>query len=712
MTAAEDFRLGDWLIQPSLNRLSRGGESVSLQPRFMDLLAYLAQRAGKVVSKEEILDAVWAKEFVAEGTLTHAVAVIRQALGDEVRNPRFIETIPTRGYRLIAPVTPVADEPPALAVQTAGEPVSFRPGRAGWAVAAALLVLVCVGAWGAVRWLRTTVLRPQSSSGVRVVVMPFQNLGPPAREYVALGMTDDLTTRLAAIHGIVVSSRTSAAFCAKEGRSVRQIADELGVRFILEGTVRWDEEDPGGPALRVNVQLIRAEDDTLLWAQSYRAEVTGVVELGALMAENAITALGVPVRGAEETRLAGLPTEDPDAYQAFLCGMRYHDMDGRDQLGLATSMFDRAVRLDPGFALAYAELSLAHSRIYGRGIDPTPSRLASAEQAAAHALELRPALPEAHLALGAIRHLGHRDFAKALAEYDVAARDLPNDSELFALIADVYRRQGRWAEARAKIERAVELDPTNYGALLALGDTLGRMRGYQEADRAFQKATGVAPDRVDSYVRRFWNYLAWDGGTSRAEAALAEAPLADNPEVVFCRAYARYLARDFKGAVETLSLTAADAQMAPFRSAPRELWECRFLDAAGDRSGAERACAAALAIQEHRTAGGPSGPWLRLANALACAALGRRAEAEKAAREAAAECPVTADAFDGAAVALLQAQVLARVGDPDEAAKVLERLLSIPSPASVAWLRLEPSFDPLRALPRFQALLGAPAGRR
>jgi DNA-binding winged helix-turn-helix (wHTH) protein/TolB-like protein len=427
MTAAKEFRLGDWLVQPSLDRVSRGPESAALQPRFMDLLVYLAQHGGTVVSKDEILEAVWGKEFVSEGTLTHAVAVIRQTLGDDVRSPAYIETIPTRGYRLIAQVSPLSgpDDAPERGV---GPPQERRKrfGRA-MLLAGGLAVLV-VAAWAAIQLLQGSFLRRGGSGGVRIVVMPFQNLGPVAREYVALGITDDITTRLASVHGVVVSSRTSAAYCAKAGRSARQIADEMGVSFILEGSVRWETDESNGESLRVNAELIRATNDTLLWGQRYRTDLANVVEVGAVIARDAIQELGVPVRRAEQSRLAARPTENPDAYQAYLCGMRYHDLDGREQMGLAISMFDRAVKLDPTFAEAYAELSVMHSRIYRRGIDPTPDRLAKAEQAAQRALELGPDLPEAHLALGAIQHLGRRNFAGALAEYKIAARYLPNDS--------------------------------------------------------------------------------------------------------------------------------------------------------------------------------------------------------------------------------------------------------------------------------------------
>ena len=703
MASAEDFRLGDWLVQPSLNRVSRGPEAAALQPRFMDLLVFLAQHGGKVVSKDEILDAVWGKEFVSEGTLTHAVAVIRQTLGDDVRSPAYIETIPTRGYRLIAQVSALSGQEPAPAAAIHPQPETRR--RPGWAIplAGALAVLV-IAAGVAIRWFQGPLLGSPGGKGARIVVMPFQNLGPVAREYVALGITDDITTRLASIHGVVVSSRTSASHCAKAGWSARQIADELGVAFILEGTVRWETDQPNGESLRVNAQLIRTADDTLLWGQSFRTDLPNVVEVGAVIAREAIQELGVPVRGAEQSRLAARPTENPDAYQAYLCGMRYHDLDGREQMGLAVSMFDRAIKLDPTFALAYAELSVAHSRIYHRGIDATPDRLAKAEQAARRALELAPDLPEAHLALGAIQHLGRRDFAGALAEYKIAARPLPNDSELFALIADVHRRQGRWTEARREIERVVDLDPGNYTALLALGDTLGRMRAYAEADRAFQRATNLAPDRNEPYLRRFWNVLQWDGSVDRAERVLADAPLPDDSDAVLSRSYLEYLQRDFKGAVETLSRTRTDAQLRPFLYGSRELIECVYLDAAGDRPGAAQACAGALVGLEHVAAAGPDEPWIQLGAARANAALGHKEEAVRLAQPSAAVFPISSDAYDGPSCMLQQAEVLARVGEIERATAMLEQLLSVPSMVSPPWLRLDPAWDPLRSYARFQAL--------
>ena len=707
MTSSEAFRLGDWLVQPSLNRISRGGVTTALQPRFMDLLVYLSEHAGRVVSKEEIIDAVWAKEFVSEGTLTHAVAVIRQTLGDDVHKPEYIETIPTRGYRVIAPVTPAgAAEPAAVAPVMGPTPTPASAGRRTLTltlVSIAAVVAVAATGWGVLRWIATSRAKSSGGAGKRIVVLPFQNVGPAARDYLALGITDDITTRLGAARGVAVISRTSAAYAAKSPKTAGQIAEELGVSYILEGTVQWEPDRPDGTQLRVNTQLIRATDDTLLWGGIYQGSLTNVVGLGATIAGRVVQELGVSVRGLEQSRLAARPTDDADAYQAYLCGVRYHDLERREQLGLAVAMFDRAVALDPSFALAYAELSVAHSRIYQLGIDPTVDRSARAEETSRRALVLQPGLPEAHVALGVLHHLVRRDFRGALAEYAVAAQDLPNDSELLTLIADVHRRQGRWTEARAEMGRVAELDPSNYRALLTLGDTLYRLRAYAEADETFQRAINLSPDRVDAYQRRFWNYLRWDGRTGRAERVIMETPLQDDPAVVFCRSYARYLNRDFRGALQTLSPAAIDAPLGPFRVAAKTLLECLYLSAAGDRRGVVRSCGTALSTIEKERARNKTEAWLELG--CAHALLEHRADAIRAADRVKELSPLSADAYDGADSLLEQAQILARAGEVERAVATIEQLLSIPSTVSAAWLRLDPCWDPLRETPGFKALL-------
>ncbi|HVN33091.1 MAG TPA: winged helix-turn-helix domain-containing protein [Thermoanaerobaculaceae bacterium] len=704
MASSEPFRLGDWLVQPSLNRISRGDATAALQPRFMDLLVYLSEHTGKVVSKEEILEAVWAKEFVSEGTLTHAVAVIRQTLGDDVHKPQYVETIPTRGYRVIAPVTPVApdDGGRASAAQADDAPPARRTRLF---VSVAAIVAVAVAALLVWRLLPNLRGAPVGGRAGRIVVLPFRNLGPPARDFVASGISDEITTRLAVAHSVGVVSRTSALYCAKASKPVRQIKEELGADYVLEGTVRTDSSQLGESPILVNVLLIRASDDTSLWAARYRSDLAYIADVSAAIAGRVLEELGVKVAEPERTRLEARPTEDPNAYQAYLCGIRYQDLTSRDQLGLAVAMFERAVTLDPSFALAWAELAVTHARIYHLGIDDTSERLARVQRAAERALSLQPELPEAHLAIGAFYHLAKGDGGRALDEYGIAAKGLPNDSLLFSLIADVHRRQGKWAEARAEIERVVDLDPQNYTALLALGDTLHPMRDYQGADRAFLRAANLSPDRNEPYLRRFWNLLAWEGDTERAEDVLSETPVPNEPEVAFARSYAKYLHRDIRGALDAISLAPANAPMGPFRFAARPLTRCLYFDALGDRAGVERSCGAALETLEAAARKRPGDPHILLEIGQAQAFLGRGAEAVHTAEQAVALFPVARDAYDGPGYILQQARILARVGETGKAVALLERLLSIPSPISVALLRLDPGWDRVRDDHGFEALL-------
>jgi hypothetical protein len=208
---------------------------------------------------------------------------------------------------------------------------------------------------------------------------------------------------------------------------------------------------------------------------------------------------------------------------------------------------------------------------------------------------------------------------------------------------------------------------------------------------------------VDAYQRRFWNYLRWDGKTDRAERVITDTPLQDDPAVVFCRSFARYLNRDFRGALETLSPAANDAPLGPFRVAAKTLLECLYLGAAGDRTGVVRSCGTALSAIEKERVRNPTEAWLELG--CAHALLEHRADAILAADRVKELSPLSADAYDGADSLLEQAQILARAGAAERAVGTLGQLLSIPSTVSVAWLRLDPCWDPLRDTPGFRALL-------
>jgi TolB-like protein/DNA-binding winged helix-turn-helix (wHTH) protein len=267
----DPFRLGDWLVEPLLNRLTRGDESVHLEPRAMDLLVFLAQHPGEVLSRETLIDGVWAEQFVGEAVLRQTIAALRDALGDDAREPTFIETIPKRGYRLIAAVAEV--EPPVE--QETGRPAARFPGlrRVVWvAVGAALLLAVIV----ALLWHGR---QAPPAGPKRIVVLPFENLGPPEDEYFADGMTEEIISRLAAVSDLHVISRTSAMYFKGTAKKLSEIGDELGVDYALEGTVRWDRSGDGEGRVRITPQLIQVDGDRHLWSERYDEVIEDIFEL-------------------------------------------------------------------------------------------------------------------------------------------------------------------------------------------------------------------------------------------------------------------------------------------------------------------------------------------------------------------------------------------------------------------------------------------------
>ncbi len=539
----------------------------------------------------------------------------------------------------------------------------------------------------------------------RIVVLPFENLGPPEDEYFADGITEEITSRLAAVSGLQVISRTSAMYYKDRQVPLRQIGEELDVEYALEGTIRWDRAGKGPGRVRITPQLIRVANDSHLWSDRYDRVLDEIFVVQSDISERVISELEVALFDHERNHVTALPTTNVEAYQAYLLGNRYiqtHEEGGwRDSI----DMLESSVELDPEFAVAHAALSRAHSMTYHYRLDFTPERLEKAKASADRALALQPDLPEAHLALGWYFYFGFREYDRALEEFERAAETLPKDEAVLEGLHATRRRQGRWDEALDALDQLLVLSPQSYHLALNAAYTHLMLRNYGRAEVEFRRALALEPDLAGPYHGLALLYVLWDESTERARQILELAPDQSRPMIQVFAFMLDRIDRDPESAMERV--LGADIDVIEVQSYywPAELLECVCLSDLGRDQPARAACESAISRLEREVA---LRSWdRRLYNALgyAYAVVGRNQDAVEAVEHAARLMPISEDAADGPEQAIETAIIFTRAGRHDRALDLVEELLSIPSFLSVGLLRLDPVWDPLRDHPRFQALL-------
>ena len=359
----------------------------------------------------------------------------------------------------------------------------------------------------------------------KIVVLPFENLGAPEDAYFAAGMTEEITSRLANVQGLGVISRTSAVEYDRKGKTVKQIGSDLGVDYVLEGSVRWDRGVGRESRVRITPQLIRVADDTHVWADRYDRVIADVFAIQSEVAENAVKAMGVTLLPHEQTTLKEVSTNDLEAYDLYLRGQELAKRwPGQPASPGALQMYQAAVDRDPRFAQALAGLASSHLFMYWLRDDRSQERLVKAKEAAERAVELRPDLAETHTALGWYFYQGLLDYPRALNEFAAALKIQPNNSDALCGIGAVLRRQGRWGEAAEATDKALEFDPKNAQLLFKAGSNCVLARRYAEADRAFERAIALSPQSGDLYGDRASLQIAWHGDVEKAQAARRARP--------------------------------------------------------------------------------------------------------------------------------------------------------------------------------------------
>jgi serine/threonine protein kinase/Tfp pilus assembly protein PilF len=557
-----------------------------------------------------------------------------------------------------------------------------------------------------------------------IAVLPFENRSEDkANAYFADGIQDEILTRLSKIADLKVISRTSTQHYKSAPENLSQIARQLGVAHILEGSVQ-----KSGDAVRVNVQLIKAANDSHLWADTFDRKLTDTFAVESDIAKAVADRLQAKLTGQEEQQIAAKPTDNPEAYEAYLLARPHFELalaytsksfPTRANTLAAQKYLREAVRLDPKFALSWALLSYVDARGYmTQSLQPTAALCEEARQAAETALTLQPNLGEAVLAKGSYYYNCLKDYDTAVRYFEQARQLLPNSSRIPELLAYVARRRGQWERSEAYFNDAERLDPRNVNLLTQHATTDIALRRFSEALRKLDEVLNITPDDRDILVQKAAVVQA-QGDLPRASAILAPLDFAGDT-----------LTEDWETLVYQAILERRPAQIIPrlkeilakpdpalgFYNGELRFWLGWAQEVAGDHAAARESWRQARSEMEPFLKEQPDNYGLLGDLALTNMGSGDKAAALALSERAMAANPIGKDALTGPVPIEILARVAARMGEPDRAIAALQKLLSIPSsgglglgvPLTPALLRLDPMFDPLRKDPRFQKLVSSP----
>ncbi|HEX8076305.1 MAG TPA: tetratricopeptide repeat protein [Chthoniobacterales bacterium] len=544
-----------------------------------------------------------------------------------------------------------------------------------------------------------------------IAVLPFANFSEDKENtFFADGIQDDVLTNLAKISALKVISRTSVLPYRGQTHNIREIGKALNVATVLEGSVRRE-----GKRVRINVQLIDASSDRHLWAQVYDRELTDMFAVQSELAREIARALKATLAPGEKERLDRKPTENSDAYLLY---QEAHEIFSRpdrhhDDLARVEELYERAIRLDPTFALAHARLSHVASWMF-YAIEPLPARAHKAKAAAEEAIRLQPDLPEAHLAAGYVHYYVDRDYEAALNELALARAGLPNDPGIFRAMAAIHRRQGKWEESNANYAKAVSLDPKDPILLENMGMNYLAVRDYTTAARIFDRAIKAAPETFTIRDLRARTEFYAKGDLRPMQTLLASLPenIDPNGTITLARYNLKMYERKFDELLGILQRSPAEKSRGE-TSAPisKEFLQATVYGVLKDEERARANYLEAQAKAEKAVQESPEdGPRHALLG-LIYAGLQRCDEAKAEAKRAVELLPETKDAFDGPIMVLSRARIHMICGDLDTALALLNQSLQTPAGITISELRLDPIWDPLRADPRFEQMLAKFGGK-
>jgi serine/threonine-protein kinase len=718
-----DFGIARTLAQPDAARLTETGLAVGTA-------AYMspeqASAASHIDGRSDVYSLACVVYEMLAGEPPHTgptpQAILARRLTEAPRPLRVLrETVPegvdSAVQRALAKVpadrfASMAEFARALASPAVTAPIgilaSARRRLAKWArlsAAAALGLgfLIALGVHFA--WWRGQSRGEAGSGTMRLAVLPFEQLGDSADAYFADGVTDAVRGKLAALPSLQVTARSSSSQYKQTTKSPRQIGEELGVQYILTGTVRWQKATGGTSRVQVSPELVQVSTASTKWQEPFEAPLTDVFQVQADVATRVARALGVALGAGERERLAERPTQSLAAYDAYLRGEEATGgLSTFDLVSLrrARAYYERAVALDPSFALAWSQLSRAHSQVYW--ITPTPAGAEAARQAAERALALAPKRPEGYLALGDYYSWVHTNPARALEQYARGQQLAPKDARLLTVAGFSEMRVGRLEDALAHLRQAEVLDPRSVLTAQFVIYALVWLRRYPEALATGQRALTLAPGDFGVIDAMMVAHLG-QGDLAGARSVLRAVPRDVDPAALVA-----YIAM-----YNDLYWVLDDAQQrlllqispAPFGN-DRSAWGLALAEThalRGDSALARAYADSARLAYEASLRDVPQNPQGRALLGVALAYLGRKADAIREGERAVGLKPFGEDASFGGYVQHQLVRIYLLVGEKERALDRLEPLLKTPFYLSPGLLKIDPTFAPLRGHPRFQRLV-------
>jgi TolB-like protein/Tfp pilus assembly protein PilF len=542
-----------------------------------------------------------------------------------------------------------------------------------------------------------------------VAVLPFENLSEDKESaFLADGVQGDILTALSKVADLKVISRTSVnSYAAGTARNLREIAESLGVAYVLEGSVRQ-----AGKKVRITAQLTDARTDTRLWAETYERDSGEVFAIQSEIVQRTISLLRANVSEKEKAAIAERPTKDLAAYGLYirakaLIATISLNAQINEKLREAIQLLEQAIARDPDFYLAYCELSATHDYLYFFGLDHTPDRLARANAALKAVVRLRPDAGETHLARANFFYRCYLDYDHARTELGLAQRALPNNSEIFELTGYMDRRQGLWNESARSLQRALELDPRNFFMLQQIALSYQEFRQFGAMAAALERALKLIPRDVDTRVTRALVDLEWKADPRPLDEivrkTLAEDP-AKAPDLAAQWFYVALCKRDPVAVAQALAAIPASGTSVDLNF-PRSWCEGLAARARGDAAAAQAAFLAARAeVEKTVREQSDYGPGFTVLG-LIDAGLGRKEEALREGLHAVELLPITKDSIDGAEVMKYLGVIYAWCDEKDLAIQQITATLQIPSTLSYGNLKLHPYWDRLRDEPRFKKIV-------